>query len=144
MSDNPEEAENSADVESSNSGGTEHIKSSRKAFSKLATELTDEELSSSGAQKMLLAEINRLESQALHSEGFRDKFHIADKESAVLKEKENTFIFSEILYSVSLTLGAALIGLTPSIKDSDISPALICGIGIILVVGSVIAKVFRK
>jgi len=144
MSENPEEVENGADVEPEMSGGTEHIKSSRKAFSKLATELTDEELSSPGVQKMLLAEINRLESQALHSESYRDKYHIADKESAVLKEKEKTFIFSEILYSVSLTLGAALIGLTPSIKDSDISPALICGIGVLLVAGSVIAKVFRK
>jgi len=113
-----------ADVEPVKTESTTHIKSSRKAFSKLATELTDDELNSSGVQKMLLAEISRLEYVALYSNKFKEKYHNADKDRAVLKEKEKTFIFSEILYSVSLTLGAALIGLTPSINSSTVSPLL--------------------
>ncbi len=139
MSNDKEDVE--IDVEPSNDEGTSHIKSSRKAFSKLATELTDEELNSPGVQKMLLAEINRLESTVIYTEKFKDKFHEADKDRAVLKEKEKTFIFSEILYSVCLTLGAALIGISPSLKTS---PILIGAIGVLLVIGAVFAKVVKK
>lgn len=99
MNTNLEDIETEADVEPVNEKSIEHVKSSRKAFSKLALELTDDELKSTGVQKMLLAEISRLESTVAKSEGFRAKFHEADKDKAVLIEKEKTFIFSEILYS---------------------------------------------
>jgi hypothetical protein len=144
MSNDQEDVEIGADVEPTAAESTSHIKSSRKAFSKLATELTDDELSSPGVQKMLLAEISRLESAVTYSEAYKDKYHIADKDREVLKEKEKTFIFSEILYSVSLTLGAALIGLTPSIKSSEVSPVIIGIVGFLLVGGAIVAKVVRK
>lgn len=124
-----------------------HIKSPRKAFSKLAVELTDEDLQSQGVQKLLLAEISRLENEALQADSYRAKFNKSDKECAVLKEKGKKVVFSEILYSVSLTLGAALLGLTPSIKAdaaSPISPSLIGIIGVLLIIGAVVAKVVRK
>ncbi|WP_226685285.1 hypothetical protein [Shewanella indica] len=117
---------------------------SRRAFSKLATELTDEELHSPGVQKMLLAEISRLESALNHCDGFREKYHEVEKNCAVLKEKEKTFIFSEILYSTSLTLGAALVGISPSIKESDVSPMVVGGVGALMVIGAIVAKVFRR
>jgi len=93
---------------------------------------------------MLLAEISRLESAVMYTESYKDKYHNADKDCEVLKEKEKTFIFSEILYSVSLTLGAALIGLTPSIKSSEVSPTIIGVVGFLLVGGAIVAKVVRK
>ena len=119
----------------------EHIKSSRKAFSKLAVELTDDELKTSGVQKMLLAEISRLEYTVIKSESYKEKFHQADKDKAILIEKEKTFIFSEILYSLSLTLGAVLIGLVPSMTTNKV---VIGAIGVIFVLGAVIAKVIKK
>jgi hypothetical protein len=144
MSNDQEDVEVCADVEPTSAESASHIKSSRKAFSKLATELTDDELSSPGVQKMLLAEISRLESAVMYSESYKDRYHNADKDREVLKEKEKTFIFSEILYSVSLTLGAALIGLTPSIKSSEVSPTIIGIVGFLLVGGAIVAKVVRK
>ncbi len=144
MSTDNEGYDSEADVEPTTAEAAPHIKSSRKAFSKLATELSDEDLSSPGVQKMLLAEISRLESAALYSEEFKGKFHKADKECAVLKEKEKTFIFSEILYSVSLTLGAALIGIAPSITSANYSPVVVGAIGALLVIGAVVAKVVKK
>jgi hypothetical protein len=144
MSNDQEDVEVGADVEPTSAESASHIKSSRKAFSKLATELTDDELSSPGVQKMLLAEISRLESAVMYSESYKDRYHNADKDREVLKEKEKTFIFSEILYSVSLTLGAALIGLTPSIKSSEVSPTIIGIVGFLLVGGAIVAKVVRK
>ena len=129
----PEEADDSG-----------HIKTPRKAFSKLAVELSDEDLKSQGVQKLLLAEISRLENAAVHAENYREKFNKSDKECAVLKEKGKQVVFSEILYSVSLTLGAALLGLTPPIKAEGVSPEVIGGIGAILIIGAVVAKVIRK
>lgn len=144
MSINNEDCDSDADVEPESGEGTAHIKSSRKAFSKLATELSDEDLKSPGVQKMLLAEISRLESAALYSEEFKGKYHEADKECAVLKEKEKTLIFSEILYSVSLTLGAALLGVAPSVTSANYSPMVVGIIGTLLVIGAIVAKVGKK
>lgn len=121
-----------------------HFKAPRKAFSKLAVELTDDDLKSQGVQKLLLAEISRLEASEIRADSFRERFNEKDKQCAVLKEKGKTVIFSEILYSVSLTLGAALLGLSPSIKSEEISPIVIGAIGVILIIGGVIAKVVRK
>lgn len=133
-----------SDVEPAASEAAPHIKSSNKAFSKLATELSDDDLSSPGVQKMLLAEIDRLASTEASANKYQDKFHEKDKECAVLKEKEKTFVFSEVLYSVSLTLGAALIGITPSLTSTNISPAVVGVIGGLLVIGAVVAKVVKK
>lgn len=141
MNTNLEDIETEADVEPVNEKSIEHVKSSRKAFSKLALELTDDELKSTGVQKMLLAEISRLESTVAKSESFRTKFHEADKDKAVLIEKEKTFIFSEILYSVSLTLGALLIGLVPSMTSNKL---VIGAIGSLFIVGAIVAKVVKK
>jgi hypothetical protein len=121
-----------------------HIKTPRKAFSKLAVELSDDDLKSQGVQKLLLAEISRLESAAIHADNYRERFNESDKECAVLKEKGKQVVFSEILYSVSLTLGAALFGLTPSIKSDSVSPNVIGAIGVVLIIGAVIAKVVKK
>ena len=136
-----EDIETEADAEPVSENTIEHVKSSNKAFSKLALELTDDELKSTGVQKMLLAEISRLESTVAKSENFRTKFHEADKDKAVLIEKEKTFIFSEILYSLSLTLGAVLIGLVPSMTSNKLE---IGAIGGIFILGAVIAKVVKK
>lgn len=132
------------DVEPSASEAAPHIKSSNKALSNLAKELSDDDLSSPGVQKMLLAEIDRLTTTELTADEFKDRFHKKDKECAVLKEKEKTFVFSEILYSVSLTLGAALIGITPSLTATNVSPNVVGVIGVLLVIGAVVAKVVKK
>lgn len=132
------------DTEPDSGGSHRHIKTSRKAFSNIAIELTDEDLESKGVQKLLLSEISRLESAALQIDNFREKFHSSDKECAVLNEQKKNITFSEILYSVSLTLGAALIGLTPSLKSSSISPNWIGGIGGILIIGAIVAKVVKR
>ena len=143
MSSDNEEHDDS-DKEPTDVEAVPHIKSSKKAFSKLKIELSDDDLSSPGVQKMLLAEIERLESTALASDGFKGKFHQKDKECAVLKEKDKTFVFSEILYSVSLALGAALLGITPSLTATNVSLNVVWGIGVLLVIGALVAKVVKK
>lgn len=122
-----------------------YTKKQKSHFSKLRTELTDEDLKSSGVQKMLLADIVRLENEVIETSIYQDKFHTTDKQSAILTEKQKTFVFSEILYSTNLTLGAVLIGLSPSIeKGKLIESWMIGGIGGLLILGAIITKVFKK
>ena len=93
---------------------------------------------------MLLGEISRLEAIESISNDYKDKYHETDKQCAVLKEKEKSFLFSEILYSVSLTIGAAIIGLIPSIDSSDFPPFVFGILGGVLLIGAIIAKVVKK
>ena len=142
MSNEFDDVEPGDDIEPSNTNAT--TKPARKEYSKLATELTNEELSSSGVQKMFLAEISRLETLIIRIDKFRDKFYDADKKLAVSLEKEKTHKFSEILYSVSLTLGAVLLGFSPSLDSEKNQPLVIGGIGLILVAGAIFAKLVKK
>lgn len=89
------------DEEGSGTGSAEksaHAKVQRRAFSKLAQELSDEELGETGTQKMMLAEINRLESEALTLKDYRDRYNVAHTRSAVLEEKAKDSIVNEVLY----------------------------------------------
>ena len=140
-----DEIDNEDDVEpESGENVSYHAKQPRKPYSKLATELSDDDLASPGVQKMLLAEISRLESVVHSGEEAKENYHTIDKECAVLKEKSKTFVFSEIIYSLSLTLGAAIIGFTPSLKSDSFPTYIITVIGGLLVVGAVLAKVVKK
>ncbi|MEZ9722030.1 hypothetical protein AB4354_01770 [Vibrio splendidus] len=142
MSNEFDDVEPGDDIEPSTTNAT--TKPARKEYSKLATELTNDELSSSGVQKMFLAEISRLETLINRIDKFRDKFYDADKKLAVSLEKEKTHKFSEILYSVSLTLGAVLLGFSPSLDSTKNQPLVIGGIGLILVAGAIVAKLVKK
>jgi len=116
----------------------------RRAFSKLAMELTQEELESSGVQKLLLAEISRLEQDNFRLSSFQDQFHEADKGREILKERSRKSTFMEILYSLGLTLGAALVGLTPSFNAAGADGWITLVIGTMMILGAVVARLVRK
>jgi hypothetical protein len=56
----------------------------RRSWSQLKRDLTDEELTSPAAVKMLLDEVERLERENAELSGYRERFHEADKTSAIL------------------------------------------------------------
>ncbi len=143
---NQEDIDVDADVEPTISESDTHTKPLRRPFSKLATELTDDELGSPGVQKMLLAEVSRLEAEIVESARFKEKFYEADRERAILKEKVKASIYLEILYSISLTLGALLIGFTSSINSTQDSAITIGVIGALFILGAILAKIktFRE
>lgn len=117
----------------------------RKAFRKLRRELSDEELSSPAVQRLLLDDIERLEKENGKLIEFQDSFYAADKGVAVLTEKLKTNVAQDIIFGVCLTVGAALIGLSPSIwtagkPDGWISIAL----GFVLILGGIASKVVKR
>lgn len=117
----------------------------RKAFSKLRRELSDEELMSPAVQRLLIDDIERLEKENGKLSLFQDSFHEADKKSEVLNEKLKTHIAVEITFGVCLSIGAALIGLAPSLWD----PAKPYGwasiaLGVVLIIGGIASKVVKR
>ncbi|HAU4905264.1 TPA: hypothetical protein F3P23_00540 [Aeromonas hydrophila] len=118
--------------------------SARRSFSKLRRELNDEELTSPAIQKMLIDEIERLEEERVTLNSFRDKFHTSDKEASVLKEQFKSKKALDIFHTGNITVGAAILGYTPSIWASQQPSALIFTIlGCVLIVVGLIAKAVK-
>ena len=86
----------------------------RRPYSKLAFDLDPSDLNQEGVQKMLLSEVSRLEGQVAELSEFHEKFYEKDKECAVLKTKCQKGTMLEILYTVAIASGAALLGWLPS------------------------------
>lgn len=116
----------------------------RRSFAKMRRELTEDELSTPAVQKILMDDIERLESENDSLAEYKDKYHEADKLAAILKEGEKRSIAMEIVHGVGLTVGAVLVSSALSTWESQ--PLgwilLICGAG--LFISSIIAKVVKR
>lgn len=117
------------------------------AFSKLKRELQEEDLSNRGTQILILNELDKYEACKKQLEQYRDKFHAADKENAVLNTRISSSTFFEITNSALLTIGSILVGLTPSVLKDGKAYYLtwvILGMGIVALVGSIVTKFVNK
>lgn len=118
-----------------------------RAFSKLNRELQEEDLSNRGTQRLILNELDKYEICKKQLEQYKDKFHAADKENAVLSARIRSSTFFEITNSALLTIGSILVGLTPSILKEGKPYYLtwiILGIGIVALIGSIATKFLNK
>ena len=117
------------------------------AFSKLKRELQEEDLSNRGTQILILNELDKYEACKKQLEQYRDKFHAADKENAVLSTRISSSTFFEITNSALLTIGSILVGLTPSVLKEGKPYYLtwvILSMGIVALVGSIVTKFLNK
>lgn len=87
----------------------------RRSFTQVKREMTEKELSSSGAQKLLLDDIDRLENALQAAHEFREKFHEKDKLAAVQEEKLASKAKNELLYDGCLVAGSVLLGFAPNV-----------------------------
>lgn len=115
----------------------------RGAFSNLKRELSDEDLNSPGTQRLILNELDKYEECSKQLELYKSKYYECDKDRAIYKERANSSNAFEILYSSSLSVGAMLIGLTPSLNEK-IEGWLVGVVGLLLLAGGIIAKCFKK
>jgi len=115
----------------------------RRALSGLKRELTNEELSSTGTQKMLLEELERLSQEVGNLSGYRESFYQADKLVAVLEEKLKRFKSVEIVSGACLAIGAAALGYAPAVWEHQPSGWICLAFGVVLVVGGIYAKVVK-
>ena len=115
------------------------------AFQKITRDLTQEDLSNPGTQKLIINKLDSLEDEVKELENYRDKFHEKDKKVAILDEKVNNLKSWDILYSAMLTVGAYFLGLSYSNwnKDNYNGEFILIG-GIILILAGIISRLLKK
>jgi hypothetical protein len=120
----------------------------RKALSQARRVLTEEELSTPGAQKMLLDELDRLEEENGQLILIRDRFHDTDKNCAVLEQKlkqgQKDALSTDIIFTGSMTVGALVLGFLPSLFPLGAAYFVTAAvIGVVLMVIRIAAKIVK-
>lgn len=106
-------------------------------------DLSEKEQKSPIAWKWVMNEINRLRVYEHEYNQLKDQYTEIDKAFAVHKASASTSLAIDVTTSLMLAIGPAMIGLTPSVGSSnedDYTKLIICGIGIILLIASIILK----
>jgi hypothetical protein len=114
------------------------------AFRQIGRELRENELANPGVQKLLLGEIDRVTTDCDNLRGYVERYHEADKRRAVLEEKLKTHTALDILFGVGVTVGGAIVGLTPYLSSKGISEGVALLLGFALIFGATMAKVVKR
>lgn len=117
------------------------------ALSNLKRELSEDELKTPGAIRMLLSKIDDYENCQKELQEYKNKFHQCDKQCAVLTTAAKANTAFDILYSFLLAVGSALIGIAPSIQVDNTQnyiPWVLGIVGIIALGGGILAKIFKS
>jgi hypothetical protein len=118
---------------------------SRRALSGLKRELTDDELASTGAQKLLLDLLEQSQEENENLKSFRDRFYASDKQLGVLQEKLKTKIGFEVLSTAAIAVGGASLGFSRSVwSDPSGYGWMLLVFGVLMTVAGIIAKVIRS
>lgn len=115
----------------------------RRALSRLKRELTDEELSSPGVQKLLLDSLERAAEENATLEPFRDKYYESDKQKCILEEKLKTHVALELVSTGCVAVGAAALVYAPIAWANQPDGGIALGFGIVMTLVGVVAKVVR-
>ena len=113
------------------------------AFSLIDRQVSESDLKSLGTLRWLLNEHDKYEECIKQLDDYKEKFYNCDKEKSVIEEKLKNSTSFDILHSLSLSAGSALIGVAPSISD-DISKWILPIIGGLLFIGGIITKIVHK
>ena len=106
--------------------------------------MSDSDLKSPGAQKLLLEYLTRAEDEITVLKHFQEKYHEADKDKGVLEEKLKISRASEAISMASLATGAAALGYAPMLTSTPSGGWFAVAFGTVLVCIGIAAKVIRK
>lgn len=134
MSDIEEDIEEPASVPSAAdaSAPTLRSKGQRRSLGNLARELTEDELASPGAQKLMIEELERLDSQVRELSQFREDYYCANTTVEVYRERLKRHNAFDTISSGTLAIGAVIVGYTPSLWGSEVNFWMAIALGTIL------------
>jgi hypothetical protein len=140
----PQPEEIQPDESGSKPIAAEDAPKTRRALARLKRELSDEELSHPGVQKLLLDTIERTEEENVALRSFRERYHESDKQYEVLKEKLKTHTALDVISMGCMALGGTALGYARSLWASQPAGliALISGAGLFAM--GITAKVVRR
>jgi hypothetical protein len=116
---------------------------SRRAFSRLKLELTDEELSSPGVPKMLVDLLTQAEQENSDLRPYREKYYEADKQRATLQERLKTRVAIEVVSLGTLAIGGLALGYVHDAWTSQPDGYIALVVGVVLIIVGIGAKVIR-
>lgn len=116
----------------------------REAFRDLRRRLTDEDLASPGVHRLLLDECDRAQAEIEVLAGYRERYHDADKEAAVLRERVRSVTALEVMFGVGVGLGGAIMGLAPLFWDAQPKGYVALAVGFLLILGATIGRVLKR
>lgn len=117
----------------------------RAAFRDVRRQLTDEELKSSGVQKLLLDMLQDADDEREMLRSYVSLFHDADKTAAVLSEHVKTQTSVEVFFGVGVGLGGAIIGLAPFLWAFKPEYGIITGlVGLGLMIGATSGRIVKR
>lgn len=117
----------------------------RAAFRDVRRQLTDDELKSSGVQKLLLDMLQEADDERETLRSYVGRFHEADKTSAVLREHVKIQTAIEVLFGVGVGLGGTTIGLAPFLWGLKSEYGIITGlVGLCLMIGATAGRVVKR
>lgn len=122
---------------------TEDVPKARSALSRLKRELSDEELGQPGVQKLLLDYLFRAEEENATLRSIREKYHEADKENGILREKLKTGNAMDLISIGTLTIGGVVLGSATSVWASQPTGWIALLVGVALIVLGIVAKAVR-
>jgi hypothetical protein len=113
------------------------------AFSKLSMELRETDLKNPVVGRMLLDKIDSLTSEKIELESYRDRYHEADKNSAVLAQSVAGESKFQILYSFCLTVGGVVFGVAFTTQGTIKGVLVISGI-VLFLIGIILSLFVNK
>lgn len=116
----------------------------RPSFRNIARQLQPEELCHPGVVKLIIENLDRAEEEAEEFKSYIEKFHQADVERSVLKEKLKASKAIEVAFAVGVGLGGVIIGLAPTFWDASSRGPIALAVGILLVIGGIAVRVIKQ
>jgi hypothetical protein len=116
----------------------------RKALSRLKRELSEEELGTTGVQKMLIAEVERLDEENNALIHYRDRYYEAATKLAVSFVKLNEKRAAEIISTACIAIGGVVLGYVPALSEANNHSRMGIIVGAVLIVAGIAAKVVRQ
>ncbi|HEY6448984.1 MAG TPA: hypothetical protein VIY53_21195 [Acidobacteriaceae bacterium] len=112
-----------------------------RAFDKLTRELSDDELDSPGARKLLLERLAQAEEEIKAIGGFRERYHQVDKLNCALSEKLKRNTAAEVISTGTIAVGAAALVYAPDLWSNQPAGWIAVAFGAVLTLVGVVAKV---
>lgn len=116
----------------------------RQVFRNLRRQITDDELQSPGVQKLLINMLEESENECDKLRGYVERFHDADKRASVLDERQRSYTAMEIIFAVGVGLGGTIVGFAPFLWSKPPQGHIALALGMVLVIGSGIARVVKR
>lgn len=145
MNKNPEETPYDEEPKNVQPTNQQDIGIKKGAYTKLKRDLDEEEMTSKGALKLILNDLDRLEREVAELSKFRDDYHDINVKYNVNTEQLKSVNSREVFQSIVLTIGGAILGITPSVWSlNNIISVFLALVSIVLLIGVLIVKFGSK